>query len=276
MGRKAEKTRRLAAKAKKQSGQDSSDPSITPGTLPAPLPAALPAPLPAALPASPLASPCSETLAIPEIGARTNADAHTAAKTSKGPATKERKGPHVVTSDRVTRMRPCGTSAATMGPSQENTGPGLSEPQEILTGVGKASDGSDQPRTLQKSSHAIKMLLQQIISDENSEGDIAIDSNELEGESDNKYNWDNDGYRDGKDCSDDCSDDCSEVVETVARKKTDKSVGPQVRRKQVKVVEAQVDESESSECDKNGEFDSLSYSCLPHTLSAWSQRHLHS
>lgn len=170
MGRKAEKARRLAAKAKKQAGQDSCEPSA---------PAAAPA---APLPASPPASP-PETPVIP-AGTGTNADAHTTANTRTEPAKKKGPRPRIVTSDRT--MRPRAIGNATMGTSQETTTPGPFEPQEISTG--RVGDASDKSRPHRKSSEVVKTLLQQM----NTDGD-SIDSSELEGECNDEDNQDNDG-----------------------------------------------------------------------------------
>jgi hypothetical protein len=205
MGRKAIKIRKQEAKAKKRAGQNSSAPAASP---------------PASLPASPPASPRAAAHAVPETGVRTGTETHTVGL-SKEPAGKVKKGPRIAASDRVTRFRgasadtpPQPTSDDTRGMSRATAAPKLFQPQENF--LNKGDEASDKLRPVQKSSVAIRTLLQQITSDPNVEEDLAP---YISGEDEDEGTGDDDRHKKNHHNSDDDGEDDSEddVVEIQVR-----------------------------------------------------------
>ena len=254
MGNGAVKARREASKAKRRAAKNSKAPQ-------API---SPPPPPPPPPPSPPPSPREAAINAGADVDTPQAPAATAAKTCKGRATKERKGPHVAPSDRITRFR--GVSADTFSAAgamskakaAESKRPQL---QETLTAGG--DETSSEPRAVRpvrESSVAIRTLLQQISS--HPEDSPAYSGAEDEGESsdngeDNKHNEENylDGSNGGIDDSGNDDNDDDEV-EIVVPKKLRKIAASQTRKKTVQVMMMQEDESEVED-DENGEFDSL-------------------
>jgi len=161
-------------------------------------------------------------------------ETHAAAKTDKGPVTKERRGPHVAPSDRVTRFH--GLLGDTSRSTGDDTGrvsgakaaSQLSQLQEISTSKGDETSG--EPRPVRQSSVAIRTLLQQISSLPNAEDDFAAysggeDEGESIGNEEDKYCYE-ENYSDGSgnknNNSDGDGDDDDDEVEIVAPKKVGK------------------------------------------------------
>lgn len=242
MGRGAIKARRQAAKAKKK--------AVSPSSPPPP-------------PPSPPSSPPDE-----DIHAEMDVETHTAAETRKGPAMKERRGPRIAPSDRVTRFHGVlgdTSSRSTSGDAGRVSGAKAaskpSQPQEISTSKGDETSG--EPRPVRQSSVAIRTLLQQISSLPNAEEDSpAYSGGEDEGESigneEDKLEYcDEENYSDGSGNKYNSNDDDNgDEVEIVAPKKVVKVSASRARKKPVQVTMMHEDESKSED-DENGEFDSL-------------------
>ena len=242
MGRGAIKARRQAAKAKKK--------AVSPSSPPPP-------------PPSPPSSPPDE-----DIHAEMDVETHTAAETRKGPEMKERRGPRIAPSDRVTRFHGVlgdTSSRSTSGDAGRVSGAKAaskpSQPQEISTSKGDETSG--EPRPVRQSSVAIRTLLQQISSLPNAEEDSpAYSGGEDEGESigneEDKLEYcDEENYSDGSGNKYNSNDDDNgDEVEIVAPKKVVKVSASRARKKPVQVTMMHEDESKSED-DENGEFDSL-------------------